>query len=158
MSGLVSKSQIGKRMSMFIQSLFPIPCVDTYIDPLSFLFFLVYLSDYYWCDTNILTSAWIPLRLLLPLEPAFTGFTYSSLHWNPLFLSASPYILLLPSKILLPEDSLFIVWFKALGICFNNDLGWLESLFMHVEEELLLLKGLKVPLFKLSVASRKSTI
>ena len=77
-----------------------------------------------------LMSAQVPQQLFLPLEPEFTGFTYSSLPWNPLFLRASSYILFLSSKILLHEDSLLILWFTALGICFNDDLGWLESVFM----------------------------
>ena len=79
-----------------------------------------------------LTSAWVPLLLLLPLEPEFIGFTHSSRPWNPLFLRASSYILLFSSKVFFHEDSLFIFWFTALGICFNVDLGWLESIFMYL--------------------------
>ena len=44
--------------------------------------------------------------LLLPLEPGFTGITKSSLPWNPMFLMASSYILLLFTKIILHEDIL----------------------------------------------------
>ena len=68
------------------------------------------------------------------------------------------FILLLFSKIFLPEDRLLILWFMALWICFNYDLGWLESVFMLVGAELFLLKGLKMPLSKLSVTSRKTTL
>ena len=46
----------------------------------------------------------------------------------------------------------------GLGICFDNDLGWLKSIFTEVGAELFLLKGLKVTLFQFSVTSRKSTI
>ena len=90
---------------------------------------------YYWCYLPwlllllvlpTLTSAWAPLQFLRSLEPEFTGFTYSSLHWNPLFLRVSSYILLLCSRTLLHEDSLFILWFTALGICLFIDLGWFE--------------------------------
>ena len=54
--------------------------------------------------------------------------------------------------------SLFILWFTALGIGFSIDLGWSELMFRLVGVELLLLKGLKVLLSKLSVTSSKLTI
>ena len=90
-------------------------------------------SSYIWgiiIVSPILTSAQVPLLFLLPLEPEFTGITYSSLPWNRLFLRASSCILLISLKILLHEDSLLILLFTELGICFNNDLGWLELIFM----------------------------
>ena len=108
-----------------------------------------------------LTSAQVPQLQLLPLDPEFIGFTYSSLPWNLLFLRASSFIILLSSQIILYENSrliLLILWFTAFGICFNNDFGWLESIFTQVGAELFLLKGLNVPISKLSVTSKKSTI
>ena len=53
---------------------------------LLFLFFPC-LFEWSFLVSPTLTSWWVLLLLLLhPLEPEFTGFTYSSLPWNPLFL------------------------------------------------------------------------
>ena len=71
--------------------------------PCLFLFFPC-LFEWLLLVSPTLTSAWVPLQLLLPLEPEFTS---SSLPWNPLFLRASSYILLLPSIFLTWGESIY---------------------------------------------------
>ena len=105
-----------------------------------------------------LRGVWPPLLFFLALELRSTGVRYSSLPWNPLSFRASSYLLLFSSNIFLPEDSLLILWFTALGICLSTDLGWFEEIFTYLGAESFLLKGLNVPLFKFNVTSRKSTI
>ena len=90
------------------------------------LFLFSRLFEWLFLVSPTLKSAWVPLLLLLPIQSEFNGFTYFSLPWSPLFLRASSNIVLLLSKIILHEDSLLILWFTALGICFNNDLELLE--------------------------------
>ena len=103
-----------------------------------------------------LTSVWVPLWLLRPFESEFTGLTYSSLSCNPLFLRASSYIILL--------SLIFLAWecyIYPLVHGIRNLLQYRSCVVrvnIYVGGGLLLLKGLKVPLFKLSVKSRKSTI
>ena len=70
-----------------------------------------------------LRGVWPPLLFFLALELRSTGVKYSSLPWNPLSFRASSYLLLFSSNIFLPEDSLLILWFTALGICLSTDLG-----------------------------------
>ena len=94
------------------------------------LLFFPHLFEWLLLVSPTLMSVQVPLLLLLPLEPGSTGFTYSSLPWNLLFLKASSYILLLSSKILLYKDTLLILWFTALGICLNYDLGWLVNIYI----------------------------
>ena len=100
----------------------------------------------------------VPPLFFLALELGSTGVKYSSLLWNPLSFRASSYLLLFSSKIFLPEDSLLILWFTALGIYLSTDLGWFEAIFMYLGVESFLLKGLNAPLFIFNVTSRKSTI
>ena len=109
--------------------------------------FLFFPRFFLWLISPTLISVRVPPLLFLTLELRTTGVKYSSLPWNPLSFRASLYLLLFSSKIFLHEDSLFILWFTALGICLSTDLGWFEEIFMYLGAESFLLNGLNVPLF-----------
>ena len=100
-----------------------------------------------------LREVWVPPLFFLALELRSTGVKYSSLPWNPLSFRASSYLFLFSSKIFLPEDSLLILWFTALGSVSVPILGG--------SRKYLCIWGRNrsyVPLFKFNVTSRKSTI
>ena len=77
---------------------------------------------------------------------------------NPLFLSASVYILLFLSNISLLDELRDILVSMECGIFLIIEGGWLDLVLMYLGVWFSLMYGLKVPLFRLSVTSRKLTI
>ena len=90
-----------RRFRKYLPMLMLINLQNGGLNQITFLFlFFPHLFEWLLLVSPTLTNAGIPLRLLLllSLEPGFTGFTYSCLPWNLLFLKASSYVFLLFSK------------------------------------------------------------
>ena len=121
LNGLSPLKYLSRRFRIYLPMLMLVSFQNSGLNQITLIFlFLPRLFEWLLSVSPTLTSVQVPHLLLLPLELEFTGFTYSSLHWNPLFLRASSYLLLLSSKIILHEYSLFILWFTVSIMIFGG--------------------------------------
>ena len=105
LNGLSLLKCLSRRFRNYFPRLMLVSLQNGRLNQITFLFlFFLHLFEWLLLVSPTLTNPWVPLPLLLPmvmfrpLVTEFTGFMYSSLLWNPLFLRAISYIFLFSTK------------------------------------------------------------